>query len=251
MQTAPPVITAAPTDAPQRGVKATFSLRLDAFVTWLYLAVAQFGAVATNVYNNAVDAWNSAQAAAASAASALGYANNAAASAAAAVATTGVALWVSGASVAQYAAVISPADARTYRRKTATGSGTTDPSIDPTNYVLISNFGYFQSADQTITSGGLLTLSHGLGRTPIMFNAFIKCTTTEAEYSVGDITPVNLGGHPFGSSTITGVSITADATNIYIRYVPGTSVFGCVSKTSGNNSTLTNSKWSFLVRALA
>lgn len=57
--TTPPTIDPAPT-APQRGDRTTFSSRLDAFITWLVTAVTQFGAVATNVFNNATDAATSA-----------------------------------------------------------------------------------------------------------------------------------------------------------------------------------------------
>ena len=46
--------------------------------------------------------------------------------------------WVSGMTVAQWQDVISPADGETYRRKTATGNGTTDPSDDRTNYRPVS-----------------------------------------------------------------------------------------------------------------
>lgn len=60
------------------------------------------------------------------------------AAAAAAMATANVTVWASGATVQQYAAVISPANARTYRRKTATGAGTVDPSADSTNYEPLS-----------------------------------------------------------------------------------------------------------------
>lgn len=59
----PPVITPVPTPAIQRNDRTTFSNRVDAFVTWLITGVAQFGAVATNVYNNAVDAAASASSA--------------------------------------------------------------------------------------------------------------------------------------------------------------------------------------------
>jgi hypothetical protein len=135
--TTPPTITAAPT-APQRGEKATFSTRLDAFVTWLTGAAAQFADMATNVYNNAVDAFASATAAATCATNAATSESNALASANAAAVNAGATLWASGQTVAQDAAKISPLDRRTYRRKTATGAGTTDPAIDPTNYVLLS-----------------------------------------------------------------------------------------------------------------
>ncbi|NIA00881.1 hypothetical protein [Massilia sp. CCM 8734] len=52
----PPTITPVPTPAIQRGDRTTFSSRVDAFVNWLVAGASQFGAVATNVYNNAVDA---------------------------------------------------------------------------------------------------------------------------------------------------------------------------------------------------
>lgn len=143
-QTPPPTITPAPAPAPQRGDRATFSSRVDAFVTWISAVVAQFQAVATNVYSNAVDAFNNATNAAASAATATS-------SAAAATVTANVSLWVSGAAVAQYASVISPANARTYRRKTATGSGVTDPSLDPTNYEPISVVPYALTLLATLT----------------------------------------------------------------------------------------------------
>lgn len=49
----PPPITPVPTPAPQRGDRATFSDRVDAFVTWLEAATAEFEAVAQNTYDNA------------------------------------------------------------------------------------------------------------------------------------------------------------------------------------------------------
>lgn len=49
----PPPITPVPTPAPQRGDRATFSDRVDAFVAWLEAATAEFEAVAQNTYDNA------------------------------------------------------------------------------------------------------------------------------------------------------------------------------------------------------
>ena len=51
---------------------------------------------------------------------------------------SGPLVWFSGMTVNQWQDVISPADGETYRRKTATGSGTTDPSDDRTNYRPVS-----------------------------------------------------------------------------------------------------------------
>jgi len=124
MATSPPPFNPFGGLAPQRGEKSTFSQRFDAFITWFIAAVVQLAALAANVYANAVEAFQSA-----------GTATNAAA---AAMVTANATLWVSGATVAQYAAVISPADGRTYRRITAQGAGTTDPSNDTVNYVMLS-----------------------------------------------------------------------------------------------------------------
>ena len=46
--------------------------------------------------------------------------------------------WVSGAVIKKYAYVISPTDLEIYQRKTATGSGATDPYNDATNYRPVS-----------------------------------------------------------------------------------------------------------------
>lgn len=47
-------------------------------------------------------------------------------------------LWVSGMTVAQWEAVLSPADGEIYRRIAATGGGTTDPADDWVNYIAVS-----------------------------------------------------------------------------------------------------------------
>ncbi|WP_288379842.1 hypothetical protein [uncultured Massilia sp.] len=160
MPTTPPTIDPAP-EVPRRGVKATFGILVDAFNTWFTLAATQIVAMGANVYANAMEtfgyataAGNSASAASLLAESAAASASNAADSATAAGVISGATLWVSGQSVARDAAVISPLDRRTYRRKTATGGGTTDPSIDVTNYVLLSadSSSYIKLAEATIGS---------------------------------------------------------------------------------------------------
>ena len=83
-RTTPPGIDPVPTPPIQRGDRATFSSRVDAFILWLVNAVTQFQATATNVYNNAVDAFQSATGAATSATNASTSATNAGNSATAA-----------------------------------------------------------------------------------------------------------------------------------------------------------------------
>lgn len=69
-RTTPPPLDPFTGQAPQRGDRATFSPRVDAFVMWMVTAVTQLAAIALNVYNNAVDAFNSATGAATSASNA-------------------------------------------------------------------------------------------------------------------------------------------------------------------------------------
>ena len=69
--------------------------------------------------------------------------------------------WVSGATVKQYAYVISPTDLEIYQRKTATGSGATDPYSDTTNYrpVSVERLSSISNA----WSGGSWTVSGVMG----------------------------------------------------------------------------------------
>lgn len=115
MPTSPTTPTPAPTP-PDRADRATFSARATASFTHLKdSAIPQLAALATNAFDNATEAVNSATIA-------LG-----------AVATSGAVLWVSGTTYAIGNLVYSPANFANYRRKTS-GAGTTDPSLDATNW---------------------------------------------------------------------------------------------------------------------
>lgn len=107
---------------------------------------------------------------------------------------------------------------------------------------------YAQTADQTITAGGLLTIAHGLGRTPVLTQAYLKNATAENGFSVGDIipaSPMSPGG------TAPAVVITSDATNIYICFGISTNAFISSNKTVGNSSAATNANWRFFLRVWA
>lgn len=120
---------------------------------------SQTNAVATNVYNNAVEADTDAVAAAASALAAANSASAASASAQAAALASSVDEWVSGQSYPAGDAVFSPITFLTYRRTASSpGSSTTDPSVDTTRWQLISG-----SVTSVAMSGGTtgLTISGG------------------------------------------------------------------------------------------
>lgn len=122
MATSPPPFTPFGGAAPQRGDRSTFSQRFDAFITWFIGVTAPLAALAANVYANALEAFNSANAATTAASTAL--------------AVSGASAWVSGTTYALNAVAISQVNFQAYRRKVA-GSGTVDPANDGANWVLI------------------------------------------------------------------------------------------------------------------
>lgn len=133
-----PEVGTAPSPAPSTQDTINFDARADAFhqffPDWLNV---KFPTVLQWIKDRAADvyAWasaadSSATAAAASAAASKVNADNAAAA-------NGASVWVSGTTYAAGVLRWSPATGRTYRRLTA-GAGTTDPSLDATNWLLIS-----------------------------------------------------------------------------------------------------------------
>jgi hypothetical protein len=104
--------------------------------------------------------------------------------------------------------------------------------------------GYVQTADQTITSGGALTIAHGLASAPKMVQGFVKCLTAEQGYAVGDVTPAL-----FDYTNARGGAITFDATNLYVRYGANGNPLPLLHKTSGSAATTTPANWAFFIRA--
>lgn len=105
---------------------------------------------------------------------------------------------------------------------------------------------YFQSANQTITASGGLTIAHGLGVKPTLIKYVLICLTAEGGYSIGnEITET------FHERSGYGVSIFPDATNIGVRFASTANVFSTVNKTTGAGFDITAANWAFVVRAWA
>ena len=129
-------ITALPTP-PSRQDPTNFNDRADAFLGALPQFATEANAVASET----------------STASA-----NAVAANQAVIAATNITKWISGTTYAQGAVVWSPINGLGYRRITASGSGTTDPSLDTTNYKQVNGTGDVStSGNQTIA--GVKTFS--------------------------------------------------------------------------------------------
>ena len=111
--------------------------------------------------------------------------------------------------------------------------------------------GRFASTAQTISSGGALTLAHGLGSTPFGVNAYLKCVASEQGYSIGDeliITPAMSGDD---TTVNRGLSVVVDAANLTIRFGSSPNVFLQLNKTTGSRALFVNAKWNLHVRAWA
>jgi hypothetical protein len=107
----------------------------------------------------------------------------------------------------------------------------------------------YESAAQTITAAGSLTLAHGLGGTPTLVQGVIECTTAEHGYSIGDQLILGTFGESETTNSINGVAIVPDATNLNCRFGSRATVFYVPNKSDGTLENLTNGSWKFIARA--
>lgn len=114
-----------------------------------------------------------------------------------------------------------------------------------TNDLIISAIGFgsvFTSTDQTITASTIYTVAHGLGGVPVWTHAYIRNTTTEAGYSVGDRVPVT-----FNFFNGVGIGHTAaNGTNIYYAL---NGMFVVVNRSSTVVTTITPGNWVLVLQA--
>lgn len=160
MPTAPVPITPYATP-PTSTDSATFDARADAKMAQDVIFVGEANALGANVFANAVEAVAAAVSAAADAVSAN-------ASTIAAATSAGASIWVTGTTYAIGDVRWSPANGRIYRRRTA-GAGATDPSLDPTNWMLVSagDLQFFEvtGTTQAAVAGGLYALTNASATT--------------------------------------------------------------------------------------
>ncbi|MDP1664141.1 MAG: hypothetical protein Q8L79_03365 [Methylobacter sp.] len=147
-QTPPPATDELPPE-PNSGNPEPFAGMMDTFLAALAPFRSGMIALATNCYNNAMDAYDSAVSAAASLAGVV----------AAGAATE----WISGSTYAYGVVVWSPIDFLSYRRKVA-GAGTTDPSLDATNWATLNGLVDSSTTSNSIGTGEkTFTVSTGKG----------------------------------------------------------------------------------------
>lgn len=147
-------ISALPTP-PSRQDPANFNDRADTFLSALPLFQSEANTLQTDVNAKQVQANTSAV--------------NAAASELAAANTSSATIWVSGTTYAIGANRFSPINFLTYRRKTA-GAGTTDPSLDATNWQLLTGLG--NTTLQAVYPVGSIYINAGVTTNPATLFGF-------------------------------------------------------------------------------
>ena len=135
MPTNPTPIDALPTP-PSRSDPVNFAARGDALLGALPAWTDDINDIAEVTFNNATDSFTAASNASGFADVAFTQAAAAAQSATAAAASAGATKWISGTTYTEGNVVWSPLTFLSYRRK-ITGGGTTDPSLETTNWALV------------------------------------------------------------------------------------------------------------------
>ncbi len=109
----------------------------------------------------------------------------------------------------------------------------------------------FESAQQTITAGGALTLAHGLGIQPKNYSAFLQCTTAEFGFSIGQEMQISTNASSLNGNVNKGLVVVPDATNLNIRFGSNSNTFDSLNFGTGAQVLLTNASWKLVMRALA
>jgi hypothetical protein len=107
----------------------------------------------------------------------------------------------------------------------------------------------YVSAQQTITSAGLITLAHGLALQPKLVMLELVCTTADAGYAINDV--ILMGPQSTTSGTNRANAVYYDATNVNVRYSSDANCFVYANKTTGAVASLTNTSWRLRVRTFA
>lgn len=107
----------------------------------------------------------------------------------------------------------------------------------------------YVSAEQTITTGGLKTLTHGLGVVPKLIQYTLVCKIAEHNYSIGDVVMAYANNSTAGSSRHSNATVTSSS--ILVRYSNSANVFTLPDANTGGSSSLTNNNWRLVVSAWA
>lgn len=108
----------------------------------------------------------------------------------------------------------------------------------------------FESAQQMIASGALLTLPHSLSVRPPLYAVFGQCISADAGYASGEeaVFSVFTSTDPAAAK---GMSVRANATNILVRFGSDASPIRVIRADNGDEIDIDETKWRLVARAWA
>tara|TARA_R110000787_G_scaffold277073_1_gene386189 strand:+ start:53 stop:1045 length:993 start_codon:yes stop_codon:yes gene_type:complete len=104
----------------------------------------------------------------------------------------------------------------------------------------------FTSSEQTVSTGTLLNVSHGLGSIPTLVTITLRCKTGNLGYSAGDEL---LASSLIGSRGDAGAISHADSS--YVSIVSGTAGIEILNTTAKQSGVISVGSWRWIVRAWA
>ena len=110
----------------------------------------------------------------------------------------------------------------------------------------------FVSADQTITAGGQLTLTHGLGGAPKEIEVWLECQSAEDNYAAGDQIKVDTFNYSSTGSNSKGCAVgipNGNTTQVKVYFGSDAATFGVPDASTGARADLTNANWRAIIKA--
>ncbi len=151
------------------------------------------------------------------------------------------------------APVVSPEFTGTPTAPTASvGTNTTQVATTAFVQVAVATLPFtkgYISPNQTVTNGGLLTLTHGLGVIPKFLAAEVLFLTAQGGYGIGDIVPINISADFDDSASIFGIQTRVSSTHILVRFC--VSGIGVADATTGGSVTVTAANINLRMKAWA
>lgn len=109
----------------------------------------------------------------------------------------------------------------------------------------------YESTEQTITAGGLLTLAHGLGVAPKLVELLLVCKSADLGYAVDEVLRATTVNGVDQNASARGMGVRTDATNIKIRFGTMAAPVAILTADGSSSPTLAIAKWKLIVRAYA
>lgn len=130
------------------------------------------------------------------------------------------------------------------------GSATTESLVSPAKIKgainsIVGFDGNFAASVSSYSNGDTITVAHSLGVIPQLINAYARCTSADAGFTVGQ--QVQIQGMTVIGNGYYGGTVYADATNVYLQIATNGLYF--LSSSGGASTVLTPANWDIRIYA--